>query len=375
MDTYSGAEAFVEVLEANGVECIFFNPGVDTVPVQLALSRLQEVGKSTPRLILCLDESVAMSAAHGHYMVSGKPQVVMVHSELGTMRVGGAVHNAQWGRVPVILWAGLTPHTRRVDWLQKPFYQGLSVRSFVKWDYELSGGDNIYEILHQGFKTVLEEPRGPAYLTFPLGTLSEKIDRSEIVSIDRNEIPSALIPSDNELDEIAGILIDAENPVIFAGYSGRYLESVSSLVKLADTLGAPVITGSTRLNFPSNHPLFTGFEQVAGRRRENARISDTDVALVIDYDMPYVSGPGIAGPKTKIIHIDVDPLTQGRPLWGRDVDIFIKADSRAVILELEARIRSMSTSEIQTRANERKKILENANNEYRNETRIDSITK
>lgn len=370
MDNYSGAEAFVEVLNANGVECIFFNPGVDTVPVQLALSRLKESGKPAPRLILCLDESVAMSAAHGHYMVSGKPQVVMVHSELGTMRVGGALHNAQWGRVPVILWAGLTPHTRRVDWLQKPFYQGLSVRSFVKWDYELFSGDNIFEILQQGFNTILEEPRGPAYLTFPLEALREEIKRSEIVPIDRNEIPTTLRPADDELDEIAGILIQAQNPVIFAGYSGRYLESVSSLVKLAETLGAPVITGSTRLNFPSNHPLFAGFEQIAGRRRENSRIPDTDVVLVIDYDMPYVSGPGIAGSNTKIIHIDVDPLTQGRPLWGRDADIFIKADSRVVIPELEARIRSLLTEELIIKLNERKKVFENENTKYRNETRI-----
>lgn len=157
-----------------------------------------------------------MSAAHGHYMVSGKPQVVMVHSELGTMRVGGALHDAQWGRVPVILWAGLTPHTRRVDWLQKPFYQRLSVRSFVKWDYELLSGDNIHDILQKGFKTILEESRGSVYLTFPLKILGEKIDRSEIVPISRDEIPSTLIPADDELNEIAGILINAENPVIYA---------------------------------------------------------------------------------------------------------------------------------------------------------------
>ncbi len=370
MDTYSGAEAFVDVLNENGVECIFFNPGVDTVPVQLALSRLKRAGKSIPKLILCLDESVAMSAAHGHYMVSGKPQAVMVHSELGTMRVGGALHNAQWGRVPVILWAGLTPHNRRVDWLQKPFYQGLSVRNFVKWDYQLTSSDNIYDILQRGFNTVLEEPRGPAYLTFPLEILREENNRSEIVPFNTNEIPPTLIPANETLNEIAGMLVEAENPVIFTGYSGRYSESVASLVALAETLGASVISGSTRLNFPSNHPLFAGFEQTAGRRRGNSRTSETDAVLVIDYDMPYVSGPGIAGPNTKIIHIDVDPLTQGRPLWGRDADLFVKADSRVVIPELETRIRSMLTKEKIRKITERKKILGNENTEYRNETRF-----
>lgn len=369
MEHYTGAEAFVEILYENGVECIFFNPGVDTVPVQLALARLKESRMPTPRLILCLDESVAMSAAHGHYMISGKPQVVLVHSELGTMRVGGALHNAQWGRVPVILWAGLTPHTSRVDWLQQPFYQGLAVRSFVKWDYELLAGDNLHAVLHQGFKKILEEPRGPVYLTFPRDTLSEHIQRSEIIPVDRHEIPSSLIPAGDELDEIARILVEAENPVIFTGYTGRHYKSVQSLVALAETLDAPVITGSTRMNFPSNHPLFAGFEQTAGRRGKNSRISNTDVILVLDYDMPYVSGPGIAGPGTKIIHIDVDPQTQGRPLWGRGADIFIKADTRVVIPELNARIRSMLTEEKNIKEADRKKLIEYENSDYRNQAR------
>lgn len=365
MEKYLGVEAFVEVLTSNGVDNIFFNPGVDTVPVQVAVSRLKASGKRVPRLILCLDESVAMSAAHGHYMVSGQPQVVMVHSELGTMQVGGALHNAQWGRVPVILWAGLSPHTRRVDWLQKPFYQGLTVRNCVKWDHELRNNENIHDILRQAFKTALDEPRGPVYLSYPREILNEEIDKLAIVPVDRNTVSSALMPVDEDLSKIAKILVEAENPLILAGYSGRHLESVASLVKLAETLCAPVITGSTRVNFPTDHPLCVGFEQIAGRRKENSYAVNVDVLLVIDYDMPYVSGGGIAGPDTKIIYIDVDPLTQGRPLWGRDVDLFIKADSRVTIPALEKISRLILTSEKRTRLRERLRWLEIEHNEQR----------
>src|SRR4030042_2408382 len=101
MEQYQGAEAFIEVLNANGVEHIFFNPGGEQAAIQATIAKFRLSGKRTPRLILCLDESVAMTAAHGHYMVSGRPQLVMVHAELGTQQVGGALHNAQWGRIPV----------------------------------------------------------------------------------------------------------------------------------------------------------------------------------------------------------------------------------------------------------------------------------
>jgi 2-succinyl-5-enolpyruvyl-6-hydroxy-3-cyclohexene-1-carboxylate synthase len=39
------AEASVEMLNANGVECIFFNPGSDTTPVQVAILKYKVKNK------------------------------------------------------------------------------------------------------------------------------------------------------------------------------------------------------------------------------------------------------------------------------------------------------------------------------------------
>lgn len=360
MEKYEGAEAFVEVLNANGVKNIFFNPGVDTVPVQVAISKLKAAGKRVPRLILCLDESVAMAAAHGHYMISEQPQVVMVHAELGTMQVGGALHNAQWGRVPVILWAGLLPQAHRVDWLQKPYDQGRIVRNCVKWDHELRADENIHDVLQQAFQTALTEPCGPIYLSYPRELLVEKIDKTPVSPLDRDAVSSTLAPDVDSLSKIAKILIEAENPLIIAGYTGRYLNSVASLVELAETLCAPVLTGPTRMNFPTTHPLWAGFEQIGGSRKANA-----DVLLVLDYDMPYASAGGIPGPNTKIIHIDVDPMTQGRPLWGRTADIFIRSDSRVTVPALEKIIHKTLTPDKRTQLRERFRRLGIEHNEQR----------
>jgi acetolactate synthase-1/2/3 large subunit len=74
MPVCSGGEAFVELLNANGVDYIFLNPGTDTYAIQEAVCKFKELGKRTPEIILCLHESVAMAAAHGYFMVSGKPR-------------------------------------------------------------------------------------------------------------------------------------------------------------------------------------------------------------------------------------------------------------------------------------------------------------
>ena len=166
MEEYEGAEVFIDVLNTNGVQQIFFNPGADTAPIQATVTRMKAAGRQTPGLIMCLDESVAMTAAHGHYMISGRPQVVMVHAELGTLQVGGAMHNVQWGRVPVILWAGVMPGDRS-DWKGERFEQGSIMRGCVKWDHRLVQGEDIYDVLQHAFDVAFSEPCGPVYLTYP----------------------------------------------------------------------------------------------------------------------------------------------------------------------------------------------------------------
>lgn len=146
MERYSSSEAFLDVLSANGIEDVFFNPGGDLAPIQAAFLKYKATGKKSPRFILCLHESVALSAAHGHYMISGKPQIVLVHSELGTQQLGGAVHNAQWGRVPVIIFAGISAAPSRTNWKGEPYDQGAMIRNCVKWDTVLHEKDDIRDV-------------------------------------------------------------------------------------------------------------------------------------------------------------------------------------------------------------------------------------
>jgi acetolactate synthase I/II/III large subunit len=85
------------------------------------------------------------------------------------------------------------------------------------------------------------------------------------------------------------------------------------------------------MNFPTTHPLCSGIEHIGGSRGVNTPLTEADVILAIDYDTPYVPADGFPHKETKILHIDFDPLTQGRSLWGRGADVFLKADSREAI--------------------------------------------
>ena len=78
------------------------------------------MGRAIPEMVTCPNEMVAMSAAHGHAQVSGRAQAVLVHVECGTQSLAGAVHNAAKGRVPVLIFAGLSPFTQEGELRGQP---------------------------------------------------------------------------------------------------------------------------------------------------------------------------------------------------------------------------------------------------------------
>ena len=340
----NGAEAFIELLNASGVDYIFLNPGTDTYLIQEAISKFRALGKKAPGVILSLHESVGMAAAHGYFLASGKPQVVLVHADMGPQQVGGALHNAQRGRAGIVLCSGRVPGNvdasrfNQVHWMQEQFDQHGSVRGSVKWDYGLRSNESIHHVVQRAFQFAGTDPCGPVYLSLPQDALAQKLSGVKVLPAERY---SRIMPQgiDEELlGRIASTLTEAKNPIIITGYSGRNPQSVAPLVELAETLGCRVISSQLKMNFPTTHPLFGGLEP-------NPYLKDNDVILVIDHDVPYVPARIRPAEGTRIIHIDIDPLKENMPLWGFPVDILMRADSGRAIPALNRVLSRTITSE------------------------------
>jgi acetolactate synthase-1/2/3 large subunit len=362
----NGAEAFIELLNASGVDYIFLNPGTDTYLIQEAISKFRALGKRTPEVVLCLHESMAMSAAQGYFFATGKPQVVLVHADMGPQQVGGALHNAQRGRAGIVLCSGRVPanvdegRLNQVHWMQEQFDQHGAVRGSVKWEYELRSNESIHHVVQRAFQFARSEPCGPVYLSLPQDALSEKINSVKVLPAERYgavispQIDSVL------LHQIASILSEAKNPLIITGYAGRNTQAVASLIDLAETIGARVISSQLKMNFPTTHPLFGGLEP-------NPYLPKADVILVIDHDVPYVPARVRPAPGTKIIQIDIDPLKQNMPLWGFPTDILIEADSSRALPALHQTLKQMITPEQKTKVAARASQVQDENRKMKQE--------
>jgi len=357
MALFEGSEIFVELLNANGVDCIFYNPGFDVVPLLSAIARYKAAGKPAPATIMCLDEFSAMNAAHGNYMISGRPQVVLVHAELGTQQVGGAIQQAWWGRIPLILCAANMVSPERLNWKEEPYDPGAMVRNCVKWDHQVGRNESFYEALNQAFQVADSDPKGPVYLCYPVDTLLKKVEIQTIKPAAKRTMPE---PNPAILNSAADLLLRAENPLVMTSYSGRDPRTVASLIALAETVGARVVTSSVRMNFPSDHPLCANLEPTDGMQSKPYFLS-SDILLVIDYDIPYAYPPSLPNPGTKIIHVDIDFVKQGTPLWNRRADIPIKADSAKVIPALTHMVRTKITAEQSQRIHERSRKIQDEN--------------
>ena len=168
------AEAYLVALAERGIEYLFANAGTDFAPLIEGLARASASGLPVPEALAIPHENLAMAMAHGHTMVSGRPQAVMVHVNLGTANALCGLINAARENVPMLLCAGRTPITeagpagarsRPIHWAQEMFDQGALVREHVKWDYELRVAEQVETAVDRALAIATSEPKGPVYLS------------------------------------------------------------------------------------------------------------------------------------------------------------------------------------------------------------------
>lgn len=329
------AQAFLELLEALGVRYLIGNAGTDFASIIDALARRAAERKEAPRPMLVAHECCAVSMAHGYYLVTGEPALVMVHTTPGTANALGALMNAARANVPMLLCAGRTPLTEAglpgsrdtlIHWGQESFDQGGIVREFVKWDYELRGIAQLEAVIRRAFAVAMAEPRGPVYLSLPREVLAEP-HREFSFSPGHLEPPVvAPTPAPAALAELARLIAEAERPLIVTRTLGRNRAAVGALVALAESFAIGVVEhpNPAYVNFPNNHPMHVGYDPAP-------YLDHADLILVIDTDVPWIPHLRSPGAQAKIVHIGVDPIYSRYPIWGFRADLAIQADSAVAI--------------------------------------------
>ncbi|MDO9411517.1 MAG: thiamine pyrophosphate-requiring protein [Pseudolabrys sp.] len=342
--------AFLEALKEAGVSYIFANLGSDHPAIVESVAEGKASSRGFPAMLTCPNEMVALSAAHGYAQVSGQAQAVIVHVECGTQALGGAVHNALRGRVPVLIFAGATPYTQEgelkgsrnewIQWIQDIADQRGIVRNYVKFDYEFRTGRNIKQVTHRAMQLAKSEPRGPVYLVGAREVMEEEVSS---VAIDMVEWPAiAPLPMrGNDAVELAQALARAKRPLVVTSAVGRNAAAVPELIKLCHRLGIGVLEQSpVNLNYPPEDPLYMGNRW--SEPHQEPVLADADVILILDSDAPWVPTLSKPSPGARIFHIDVDPLKQDIPLWYFKAQRVFQADCATALAQINEALDGMT---------------------------------
>ncbi|HVO15773.1 MAG TPA: thiamine pyrophosphate-requiring protein [Alphaproteobacteria bacterium] len=320
------AEAYLALLRARGVDYLFANSGTDFPSIVEALARAPQAGLKLPEAMVVPHENAAMGMAHGYYMVSGRPQAVMVHVTVGTANGICALMNAARENVPIFFTAGRTPILESgkfgarngfIHWGQEMFDQGGMVRELVKWEYELRNGQQVEAVVDRALALAMTEPRGPIYLSLPREALAETVDGFAFDAQPRMAPPAPAYPDPAAIERAAALLAKAEFPIIVTTRAARDPDTFAALTDLAERFALPVVEYRARYNaLPSDHPMHLGYDY-------GPWVEAADAALVLDSDVPWV--PALPGPKPdiKVVQIGPDPLFGDYPVRSFPAEIAI----------------------------------------------------
>jgi acetolactate synthase-1/2/3 large subunit len=215
------------------------------------------------------------------------------------------------------------------------------LRPVVKRSFQPSRVDMLPLALRQSFDTMLTGRPGPVNLDVPYNLYQEEAD-VEVPPASKGLGTHRPGASDADLAAASELLANAKRPVLFIGQGATLAEAGPEIAALQKKLGIPVITSPNGMGcVPAEDPLTLGFIGRNGAYPANQAGRHADLVITIGtrFDDRSSSSwtPGYSWnfPKTKLVHVDIDPQELGRNYVP---DLGIIADAKVFAGQLLAAV-------------------------------------
>ena len=293
MNTIFGREAFLALLESEGVTHLFGNPGTTELPIMAALP-----DRPAMTYVLALQEALVVAMADGYSRASGELSACNLHVAPGLGNAMGSIYNAKWMGSPVLVTAG---QQEQGHGLTEPLLYDPLVpiaQPLVKWAIEVTRLQDLPRIVRRAAKVAMTPPAGPVFVSLPADVLNEQ-DALELGRPTR--VDTAGRPGDAALDRLADRLLAARRPVIVAGHEVSTSDALGEAAATAELLGAPVYqqTVCDGAHFLSEHPAFMG-----ALTRDQRDVRDT----LSPYDLMFCIGSDVL---RMSVYSETDPMPEG----------------------------------------------------------------
>lgn len=346
-----GGQALVRCLEQQGVEYIWGLSGGAAIPI---FDALVTTGTKI-KLVLVRHEQGATHMADGYARATGKPGVVLVTSGPGATNTITGIMTAHMDSVPMIVITGQTISSMLgKDAFQEADVFGLTM-PVVKHSYLIKKTNDIPRIVKEAFHIASTGRPGPVLMDIPKDISSGAFEGSLDPDMDLPGYKPDLEIDQDQVKAIAGALRKSKRPVILAGHGALIARAYPAIVKLAETLKAPVTT--TLLGkgaFSEEHPLSLGMLGMHGTAYANKALVECDLVMSIGsrYDDRIIGQASKFCRDAVRIHIDIDIAEVNKMI---QVHHYCIGDARLVVEELLKHASELDTKEWLQRLNGFKK--------------------
>ncbi len=312
----TGGQIAMDYLEREGVPYVLGIPGHGILGFFDALRESAEAGRI--QYIQVKHEQAAVHMADGYFRVKGEPLAVFTSIGPGALNTAIGLATAYVDSTAVLQFSGDTHvQMKGVGVLQEieryqdsNFIRALEPVAKRVWRAESAG--QLPRILQRSFNQMLTGRKGPVVVALPMNVQAEYAEVGAIPS-QRHRAGSPPAGDEQAVREAAALLREAKRPVILLGGAALRSGETELFVRLAETLGAAVVTTMAgKSAFPEDHPLY-GFHTGSKGTPPGLHLTGTaDVILALgtrfadETTCSYRDGAAFSIPKTKLIHVDID---------------------------------------------------------------------
>ena len=337
----SAADILVAYLEQEAVEFLFGVPGGHLLALYDSVHR-----SSRLRSLLTKNEQGAGYMANGYARVSGRMAVCCGTVGPGATNLVSGVAAAYMDSVPLLaLTAQVGTSAIGKGALQEGAGDGRTVdqvgifRPITKYSTMVTRAAMVPEAIRKAIRIATSGRPGPVHLDLPSDILKATIE-DPILPPARYHAPRSSGVDSTAIERAAELLRSARRPALLIGGGAVTAGAGTSVVALADLLGAPVATSLRGKGIISEqHALALGCVGLYGTKLANSYLrSGIDVLLTVGVSFheftTHCWDPAFQ-PTKALIQVDIDPAEFGK---NYPVDVAIVGDARVALEALIAQL-------------------------------------
>ena len=237
------SELIVGFMERLGIEVIFGMPGAHILPVYDALY------DSSVRSVLAKHEQGAAFMAGGYARASGRIGACITTAGPGATNLVTGIANAYADKLPILVITGEAPtYLFGKGGLQESSGEGGTIDQsalfggITRYHKIVERSDYLPNVLNRAAQILLSPNSGPVVLSFPFNVQKELVDAAILERV-KTAFPKSRQRDQSEpIERLTDLLLEAENPVIVAGYGCIKAGSQDLVSELSESLNVPVVT-------------------------------------------------------------------------------------------------------------------------------------